>query len=54
MENMTELLKVNVTEWKNELNTIKEHYKKFGSKIPKALLDELASLESVFPKLDIL
>ena len=50
MENMTELLKVNVTEWKNELNTIKEHYKKFGSKIPKALLDELASLEKRLSK----
>ncbi|HAJ78324.1 MAG TPA: phosphoenolpyruvate carboxykinase (GTP), partial [Fibrobacteres bacterium] len=50
MENMTELLKVNVTEWKNELNTIKEHYKKFGSKIPKALLDELAGLEKRLSK----
>jgi phosphoenolpyruvate carboxykinase (GTP) len=43
--NMAELLKVDVTEWKKELEGIKEHYKKFGSKLPKALAEELSSLE---------
>jgi phosphoenolpyruvate carboxykinase (GTP) len=44
-ENMTELLKVNIREWQNEIVTIKEHYKKFGDKLPQALQDELANLE---------
>ena len=42
---MAELLKVDVAEWKKELEGIKEHYKKFGSKLPVALNEELAALE---------
>jgi phosphoenolpyruvate carboxykinase (GTP) len=42
---MAELLKVDVKEWKKELEGIKEHYKKFGSRLPLALGDELAGLE---------
>jgi phosphoenolpyruvate carboxykinase (GTP) len=42
---MAELLKVDVKEWKKELEGIKEHYKKFGSRLPVALGDELAGLE---------
>jgi phosphoenolpyruvate carboxykinase (GTP) len=42
---MAELLKVDVREWKKELEGIKEHYQKFGSRLPSALNDELAALE---------
>jgi len=44
-KDMSELLKVDVKEWKKELEGIKEHYAKFGSRLPKALSDELAGLE---------
>jgi phosphoenolpyruvate carboxykinase (GTP) len=40
------LLTVNKSEWLSEIESIKEHYAKFGSKLPKALSDELAALES--------
>jgi phosphoenolpyruvate carboxykinase (GTP) len=42
---MAELLKVDVKEWKKEVEGIKDHYKKFGSRLPSALSDELAGLE---------
>jgi phosphoenolpyruvate carboxykinase (GTP) len=42
---MAELLKVDVNEWKKELEGIKDHYKKFGSRLPKALSEELSGLE---------
>jgi phosphoenolpyruvate carboxykinase (GTP) len=42
---MAELLKVDVREWKKELEGIKDHYQKFGSRLPSALNDELAALE---------
>ncbi len=42
---MEELLKVNASDWKKEVESIKDHYKKFGSKLPQALADELAALE---------
>jgi phosphoenolpyruvate carboxykinase (GTP) len=42
---MAELLKVDVKEWKKELEDIREHYRKFGSRLPSALNDELAALE---------
>jgi phosphoenolpyruvate carboxykinase (GTP) len=44
-ENMDELLKVNPAEWLKEVESIKEHYQKLGSRLPQALRDELASLE---------
>jgi len=36
---------VDVGAWLAEIPSIKEHYAKFGDKIPQALLDEVASLE---------
>jgi len=45
-DDMTELLKVDVAEWKHEVETIKEHYLQFGNRLPKALADELAALET--------
>ncbi len=42
---MGELLAVDKSEWLNEVTSIKEHYARFGSKLPKELADELAALE---------
>ncbi len=42
---MKELLKVNKEEWIKEIASIREHYKKFGDKLPKELTDELNALE---------
>ncbi len=42
---MTELLKVNKEEWLNEVASIREHYAKFGSKLPKELNVQLDALE---------
>jgi len=44
-DDMEELLKVDKAEWKKEVEGIKEHYKKFGSRLPSALSQELAALE---------
>lgn len=44
-EQMEELLNVNVEEWIKEIESIREHYERFGAKLPKALSDELAALE---------
>lgn len=42
---MNELLKVNKEEWLNEVASIKDHYAKFGSKIPAELQSQLKALE---------
>jgi len=42
---MKELTSVDKEGWKAELPLIKEHFATFGSKLPKALQDELAALE---------
>ena len=42
---MTELLKVNKEEWLKEVASIREHYAKFGSKLPKELNAQLDALE---------
>lgn len=42
---MAELLKVNKEEWLNEVASIREHYAKFGSKLPKELNAQLDALE---------
>jgi len=42
---MDKLCEVDVGAWLAEIPSIKEHYAKFGDKIPQALLDEVASLE---------
>ena len=43
---MEELLHVDVEEWLNEIALIREHYERFGEKLPEALSDELAALEA--------
>lgn len=45
-DQMDELLNVNVEEWLNEIDSIREHYERFGDKLPKALSDELDELEA--------
>ena len=45
-EQMTELLDVDVEEWLNEIESIREHYARFEETLPEALSDELASLEA--------
>ncbi len=42
---MAELLKVNNEEWLNEVESIKEHYAKYGEKMPKELYEQLDALE---------
>ena len=42
---MKELTSVDKEGWKAEIPMIKEHFAIFGSKLPKALNDELTSLE---------
>jgi len=44
-DNMEKLLKVDKEGWKAELPSIREHYEKFGDKLPTTLKDELAALE---------
>ncbi len=44
-EDVKELLKVNKEEWLKEVTSIKEHYAKFGDKLPKELLSQVDALE---------
>jgi phosphoenolpyruvate carboxykinase (GTP) len=43
---MAELLKVNKSEWLQEVESIKEHYAKYGSKLPAELANQLKALEA--------
>jgi phosphoenolpyruvate carboxykinase (GTP) len=47
---MEELLKVNKDEWLKEVASIKEHYAKYGEKLPKELSNQLAALEDRLTK----
>lgn len=42
---MAELLKVNKEDWIKEVASIKEHYVKFGDKLPEELIAQLGALE---------
>lgn len=44
-EYIDEALKVDINEWRNEIQGIKEHFEKFGSHIPKELWDEYEALK---------
>lgn len=44
-KDMAELLKVNKEEWLKEVTSIKEHYAKYGAKLPKELSAQLEALE---------
>ena len=43
---MAELLKVNKDEWLKEVASIREHYAKFGDKLPKEFQTQVDALES--------
>ena len=45
-DQMGELLNVDVEEWLNEIESIREHYARFEETLPEALSDELAALEA--------
>lgn len=45
-EQMAELLNVDVEEWLNEIGSIREHYARFGDRLPAVLSEELAALEA--------
>ena len=45
-DDLKDLLKVDVEGWKNELAMIKEHYAKFGDKLPAELTKQLEGLEA--------
>ena len=45
-EQMAELLNVDAGEWLNEIDSIREHYARFGERLPAALSEELAALET--------
>ncbi len=45
---MKELLKIDNEKWAAEIASIKEHYAKFGDKLPKELVNQLAALEKRF------
>jgi phosphoenolpyruvate carboxykinase (GTP) len=42
---LDELLHVDIEGWSNELPVMKQHFEKFGSRLPKGLRDELNALE---------
>jgi phosphoenolpyruvate carboxykinase (GTP) len=44
-DDLTELLTVDVEEWRREIGPIEEHLAQFGDRLPGALRDELAALE---------
>ena len=45
-EDMAELLSLDKEGWLKEVESIKEHYAKFGDRMPKALYEQLAALEA--------
>ncbi len=45
---MAELLKVDKDKWAQEIASVKEHYAKFGDKLPKELSSQLEALEKRF------
>ena len=45
-DQMAELLNVDVEEWLNEIESIREHYARFEETLPEALSNELAALEA--------
>ena len=49
-DDMKELLKVDPANWLGEVESIREHYKKFGDKMPVELTEELNQLEARLKK----
>jgi phosphoenolpyruvate carboxykinase (GTP) len=49
-DDMEELLGVNVNQWKAEVPGIKEHFNRFGDRLPQGLWEELKALEERLSK----
>ncbi|MFH1074045.1 MAG: phosphoenolpyruvate carboxykinase (GTP) [Candidatus Firestonebacteria bacterium] len=47
---MEKLFSVNIKEWEAEIKSIEEHYKRFGAKMPKELLEEYETLVAEYEK----
>jgi phosphoenolpyruvate carboxykinase (GTP) len=45
-DDLTELLRIDVAGWKEEIPSIEEHYARFGAKLPAALRKELEELKT--------
>ncbi len=45
-KDLAELLRVDVEGWTRELPLLKKHFEKFGTRLPKGLLEELSALEA--------
>ncbi len=43
-EDMEELLRVDVAEWRQEVSSMQEHYRRFGDRLPQQLAGQLAAL----------
>jgi phosphoenolpyruvate carboxykinase (GTP) len=39
------LTEISVSIWKNEIESIREHYARFGDKLPPELADQLSALK---------
>jgi len=50
-ESMDDLLHIEKEEWVAEIESIKEHYAKYGPKMPKPLFDQLKALEERVSKM---
>ena len=49
-QQMDELLNVDIDEWLNEIQSIREHYERFEERLPAALSEELDALETRLQK----
>ena len=51
-ESMQELLSLDVAGWKNEVESIEEHYARFGDKLPGELNTQLSALKKRLDNLE--
>ena len=49
---MRKLLSVEVAGWRNEMESIKEHYARFGDKLPQELTNQLNALKEPLKNLE--
>ena len=47
---MAELLAVDKTQWKDELDLVREQYATFGTHLPKELANQVTAIEARFEK----
>jgi phosphoenolpyruvate carboxykinase (GTP) len=49
-DDMRQLLSIDRDGWEKEIEMIREHYAKFGNRLPKELSDQLIALEARLKK----